>query len=111
MTTIQIIAVLFGLFMAYLSFVHFKRREFNTYQFIIWEILWTGFILITVLPDRFNYLTEKLGIARAFDLFAIIAFTVVLFLTFHNYLLISKIEKKIESKVRENALNDLTKKD
>lgn len=109
MTTIQIIAVFFGLFMGYLTFVHFKRREFNTYQFVIWEILWIGFILITILPNRFNYITEQLGIARAFDLFAIFAFIIILSLTFHNYLLINKIEKKIEQKVRDQALKSCDK--
>jgi len=109
MTITQIIAVSFGLFMAYLTFLHFKRNDFNRYQFIIWELLFIGFIIITILPDRFNFLLDRLGIARAFDLFAIIAFIVILFLTFYNYLKIIKIEKKIETKTREEALKDLKK--
>ena len=104
MTGIQIIAAAFGLLMAYLTFIHFKKKDFNRYQFVIWEILWFGFILVTLLPDKFNFFTEKLGIARAFDLFAIIAFVVILFLVFHNYLLITKFDRKIEKKTREKAL-------
>lgn len=107
MINIQIIASVFGLVMAYLSFLHYKRNEFNRYQFVIWELLWGGFIIVTLLPDRFNTITEKLGIARAFDLFAIGAFVVILFLTFHNYLLITKLEKRLEDRVRNNALDDL----
>lgn len=107
MTGIQIIAALFGLFMAYLTFTNFKRKNFNNYQLVIWEILWGGFILVTLLPDRFNLVIDRLGISRAFDLFSIIAFVIILFLTFHNYLLITKIEKKLETKVREQALKDL----
>lgn len=110
MTGIQIIAIFFGLFMAYLTFLHYKRKDLNRYQFVIWEILWAGFILVTLLPDKFNFITERLGIARAFDLFAIVAFVIILFLVFHNYLLITKIEKKIEKKVREKTLEDLNKK-
>ena len=109
MTTIQIIAGFFGLFMCYLSFLHFKRKEFNTYQFVIWEILWIGFILITIIPDKFNSITEKLGIARAFDLFAIIAFIIILSLVFHNYFLVVKLEKKLEDTTRKKALQEIKK--
>lgn len=108
MTNIQIIALIFGLVMVYLTFLHYKRKEFNRYQFVIWEILWFGFIVVTVLPDRFNLLTERLGIARAFDLFAIGAFVVVLSLSFHNYLLITKLEKRLENKVRQKALSEIS---
>lgn len=107
MINIQVIASIFGLVMAYLSFLHYKRKEFNHYQFVIWEILWVGFIIVTLLPDRFNVVTEKLGIARAFDLFAIGAFVVILSLTFHNYLLITKLEKRLEDRVRAKSLEDL----
>ncbi|EKD75938.1 MAG: hypothetical protein ACD_43C00272G0008 [uncultured bacterium] len=107
MMNIQVLASIFGLVMAYLSFLHYKRKEFNRYQFIIWEVLWCSFIVVTLLPDRFNLITEKLGIARAFDLFAIGAFIVIMFLTFHNYLLITKLEKRLEDRVRTNTLDDL----
>ncbi|MFA6474994.1 MAG: DUF2304 domain-containing protein [Patescibacteria group bacterium] len=109
MTNIQIIASVFGLVMMYLSFLHYKRHEFNRYQFVIWEILWLGFALVTLLPNRFNFVTEKLGIARAFDLFSIIAFVIILFLTFHNYLLVTKLEKRLENRVRDKALEPLKK--
>lgn len=109
MTTIQVIAVIFGLTMAYLTFLNFKRKDLNRYQFVIWEILFIGFIVVTLLPDKINFITEGLGIARAFDLFAIIAFTVILFLVFHNYLLVTKLERKLEKNTREKALKDLKK--
>lgn len=109
MTQIQIIASVFGLMMMYLSFLHYKRKEFNRYQFVIWELLWIGFVIVTLLPDRFNHVTERLGIARAFDLFSIIAFVLILFLTFHNYLLITKLEKRLEDRVRSSALDQIPK--
>ncbi len=109
MTNIQIIASIFGLIMIYLSFLHYKRHEFNRYQFVIWELLWAGFVLVTLLPDRFNTVTERLGIGRAFDLFSIIAFVLILFLTFHNYLLITRLEKRLEDRVRSTALDQLPK--
>ena len=111
MTTIQIIAAAFGLFMAYMTFTNYKRKTFNRYQFVVWELLWLGFFLVTLLPDKFNFITEKLGISNAFNLFSIIAFVIILFLVFHNYILITKLEKKLEKRVREEALKQLPGKE
>ena len=107
MIFVQLVSIGFGLFMAYLTFLHYKRKEFSAYQFIIWEGMFVSFIIVTLLPDRLNFLTEKLGISRAFDLFAVVAFVIILFLTFHNYLLVTKLEKKLETKVRDKALADV----
>ncbi len=107
MSNIQIIALVFGTVMVYLSFLHYKRKEFSRYQFVVWEVLWIGFVVVTLSPGRFNAVTERLGIARAFDLFAIVAFVIILFVTFHNYLLITKLQKKLETNVREKALDQL----
>ncbi|MFA5995903.1 MAG: DUF2304 domain-containing protein [Patescibacteria group bacterium] len=104
MTNIQIIALVFGFFMAYLSFLHYKRKTLSRYQFVLWEMLWFGLIAATILPDRFNFVTERLGIIRAFDLFSIIAFVIVLFLSFYNYLAVTKLNKRLENKVREKTL-------
>lgn len=109
MTSIQIIASAFSLFMIYLTFLHYKRDEFNKYQFIVWEILLVGFTLVIWAPNRLNFLTERLGISRAFDLFAVIAFIVILFLTYHNYSLLTKLEKRINKKISDNALDQLQK--
>lgn len=109
MTNIQIIAVLFGLFMMYLTFLHYKRKEFTSYQLVIWLTLWIAFVTVTMLPGRFDYITQRLGISRAFDLFAILAFVIILFLTFHNYLLITKLEKRLEDRVRASSLDTIKK--
>ncbi|MDP3970725.1 MAG: DUF2304 domain-containing protein [bacterium] len=104
MTNIQIVASIFGLAMIYMTFLQYKRGAFNRYQFVIWVVLFLSFVIVIWLPDKFNFITERLGISRAFDLFSIIAFVIILFLTFHNYLLITRIEKRLETKVREKTL-------
>ncbi len=108
-TGVQILGTIFGLFMFYFSFLHFKRREFNLYQLIIWETLWFSFLIAVIFPGNVNIFTERLGITRAFDLFAIVAFMVILSLSFHNYVLLARLERKIEKQVREQALSQLPK--
>lgn len=106
---IQILGILFGMSMLYLSFLHFKRKEFNAYQFFIWGVLWIGFIVVVLFPKSLNVFVQRLGVIRAFDLFSVVAFIVVFSLAFHNYVLIARLEKKLERRVREKALSDLQK--
>lgn len=107
MKGIQVIAIIFALGMVYYSFLHYKRKEFNLLQVLFWEIIWGVFIFITIFPNTVNHLTEKLGIARAMDLFMITGFIVVTFLTFYSYAKVKKLEKKLEDYVRKEALRDL----
>lgn len=106
---VQILGIIFGLFMAYLSFFHYRRRVFNKAQFLFWTILWLGFVVIVIFPEIVQGITKKLGAVRTMDLLAIVAFMFVTFLTFYNYLTLNKIKQKLEKTVREEALKDLQK--
>ncbi len=107
---IQFLGLIFGLLMAYLSFLHYKRREFGKIQFISWEIIWFGFILVIIFPKITNVLFQELGIGRAMDFFIIIGFLFFTFLTFFSYTNINKIKASLEKQVREEALKDLDEK-
>lgn len=105
---IQIIGAVFGISMAYLTFLYYKRNEFGKIQMFFWEILWIGFIFLTLFPQTANIAMERLGVSRAMDLFIILGFIFVAVLTFHNYVKVNKLEKKLENAVRKESLQNLT---
>jgi len=107
---VQIIGVIFGLFMAYFSFIYFKREQFSLPILIFWEILWVALIFVTIFPASTNFFLEKLGLTRAMDLFMILGFMVILGLSFYNYIIIARLRKEIEKVVRKEALRDFRKK-
>lgn len=107
---IQFLGLVFGLLMAYLSFLHYKRREFEKSQFILWEIIWLGFIVVIVFPKITDVLFQKLGIGRAMDFFIIIGFIFFTVLTFYNYTNISKVKLGLENRIREEALKNIDNK-
>jgi len=107
---IQILGVIFGLLMAYLCFLHYKRREFGGIQFLFWEILWIGFIFVIIFPKITNILVQELSITRAMDFFIILGFMFITSLTFYNYVTISKIKRRLEEEVRRDALKSLDNK-
>lgn len=107
---VQIITVLFALFMIYVAFLHFKRKEINGLETFFWLILWVGFMILTLFPKILESISQLLFFARVMDLLMILAFMILAFLGFQNYICNRKMEKKIEELVRKEALKDVKNK-
>ncbi len=107
---IQIIAILFALGMAYLSYSHYRRKEFNGREVSLWMLLWAGFVFITIFPNSVDFLVRTFQLTRTLDLIMIIGFFIVIALTFRNYYITERLERKLEHYVRSEALEELKKK-
>ena len=104
MIGIQILGVLFGLFMLYYTFLSFKRKEFRKGEFIAWIFLWILFVIVTVFPGLLDPIVASLSISRTMDFFIIIGFMFLIGLGFYSYRITRKNQKKIENIVREIAI-------
>ncbi len=107
---VQIIGVLFAVFMAYFTFIYFKRSEFSLPVLIFWELLWIALVFVTVLPTSTNFFLEKLGFTRAMDFLTVLGFMFVLGLSFYNYVVLARMRRKMDQLVRKDALRDLKQK-
>ncbi len=101
---IQILGVLFGLFMMYYTFLQYKRREFTIKEYSFWFLFWGAFVAITLFPQVLDPVLSTLNIARALDFFIIGGFLFLIFVTFYTYTLIRKNQKKLEEVVRNIAI-------
>jgi hypothetical protein len=101
---IQILGVLFGLFMMYYTFLHYKRKEFTIKEYGFWFIFWGLFVIITLFPQVLDPVLETLSISRALDFFIIGGFLFLIFVTFYTYTVVRKTQKKLEEVVRNVAL-------
>lgn len=107
---IQILGVFFGVFMAYFSFVYFKRREFSLGVLIFWEVLWLALIFVSIFPHSTNFFLQQLGLIRAMDLFMVLGFIIAFGLLFYNYVVVQRLRKKMEKVVRKEALRGIKSK-
>ena len=106
---IQILGVIFGLGMLYLTYVYLRRKEFSIRDTIFWTIIWLGFVLLVIFSSSANILLESLHIYRAMDLFTMIGFVVMSMVLFHLYVSYKRVNKKIENLTRKIAIsNDKT---
>ncbi len=107
MIGLQFVAIIFALWMLYFSYLHYRRHEFNRLEFIVWEILWIGLMVVVVLPNSVKFLLKAFSITRTFD-FVVIAGIMVLFgLTFRIYVLQKRLDKKIQDLVRSSSLKNI----
>lgn len=106
---IQIIATFFGLVWSYFTFLAFKRSELTIREFIGWEILWIGFILVSIFPTEFELFSGSLGAIRPMDLYSVLGFIVVLSISFYTYVNLDRLRKKVEKTIRDLALDEVRK--
>jgi hypothetical protein len=104
-TGIQILGILFGLFMIYLTYIYQKRRELSAKEGLFWSALWVAFVLISVVPSALNFLVKDvLSMSRPLDFLIIVGFMFLIGVTFYNYRSLKRSERRLEEIVRKIAI-------
>lgn len=103
---VQIVGILFGLFMMYYTFLHYKRGELTSKNWTFWLILWSLFIIVTLFPQLLDPFVVKLHLARTMDLFIILGFMFLVGISVYTNIMLRKNQKKIEDIVRAIALQN-----
>ena len=107
---VQILAVAFGLFMAYLAFVHYKQQNIGRRELLVWLAVWFSMIYFALFPKVLDPLLARLFVTRAMDLIMIIGFIILAYLGFQNHIGIKSLQRQIESLVRQKTLKNARKK-
>src|SRR3989344_5626235 len=105
MLGIQIVGVVFGVFMLYFTFLQLKRNEFTIFESGGWFMLWLTILFVTLFPASLDLFVSKiLNLNRTLDFFIICGFLFLVFAAFFNYTKTRKNDKKIERIVSKLAL-------
>lgn len=107
---IQLIGMIFGLGILYISFISFKKREFTLNEWGFWTLLGTAFIIVTLFPGILDPIVESLNIARTMDLLIVLGFMFLTGATFYIYTVARKTQKNMEELVRKLALKEPKKR-
>ena len=100
---IQILGVLFGVFMLYYTFLQMKRKDFTTKEYSFWMILWAIFLIVTIFPGLLDPIVESLSLVRTMDFFIILGFMFLIGAIFYTYTLVRKNQRRVEEIVRKIA--------
>jgi hypothetical protein len=104
---IKLIGIAFSLFMAYCTFLNYRKKEFNRIQFLFWEAVWVCMLLVVFFTNIAAEAVKAIGFMRVMDFLTVAGFIVVILLSFHNYSSLNKIKKQLEKSVRREALKDI----
>jgi hypothetical protein len=106
---VQIIAILFAIFMLYVAFLHLKQKNINRKEYTLWMFIWLSFIFFTLFPQVLTPVLKELFIFRAMDLLMIIAFMILTYLGFKNHIGVKNLERQIEIIIRQKATKNAKK--
>ena len=106
---IQFLGVIFGLLMIYFTFVKFKRKEFAELEFLFLSLGWVILIFVAIIPSILDIIIAPLNFYRRLDFFVVFGFFILLGISFYNYGIMKKLEKKLVFFVRKEAINNKIK--
>lgn len=110
LTGIQIFGILFALLMIYTTFLHQRRKEFTTKEYLFWLGAWIIFMALVIFPTSLDLLIKDvLNIGRRLDFYIIIGFMFLIGISFHTYTTMRKTQNKVEKIVRKIAIEGYKK--
>ncbi|MBT7903302.1 DUF2304 domain-containing protein [Candidatus Woesearchaeota archaeon] len=102
---IQILGVLFVLFMAYLTFLHQKRKNICKKETIMWIFVWIVALILFIIPNILDFFVKGvLQLERRIDFFIIIGIMFFMGLSYYDHIMTNKTQKKVEYLVRKIAI-------
>ena len=101
---VQILGILFGLFMLYMTFLHRKRNEFTLKEFLAWAVAWIVFMVLTLFPKIIDSVVFRVGFARTLDAYIILGFLFLIGMMFYTYSIVRINQNRIEEIVRKIAI-------
>lgn len=104
---VQILGVLFALFMIYITFLHQRRNEFTAKESIFWFGTWICFLLLVIFPIPLDFfIKDVLDFGRRMDFYIVIGFMFLIGTTFYIYVLVRIYQNKVDKLVRKIAIDD-----
>jgi len=111
MLGVQILGVLFAMFMMYLAFLNKKRSHFTNKEYFAWMFLWIVFVLITIFPTALSgFVVDIIALQRPLDFYIITGFMFLIGSLFYTYALVRQNQRKLEEIVRKAAIESAEKK-
>ncbi len=102
---VQILGVLFSLFMMYYTFLHYKKKEFTVKESGFWFLVWIAFLIVALFPQLLDPILSTLKIARTLDFLIIVGFMFIIATIIYIYSIVRINQKMIDSIVRKVAFD------
>lgn len=106
MIAIQIMAVTIAILVLYINYVNYRRHDLSVVSFLFWSIIWVALIVSSLYPQLFDFATYRFHLARRFDFVMVVGFLIIFVVTYHSFLLINRLDRRIEDFIRRQAIKE-----
>lgn len=106
---IQIIILVFILFVLSRTILRFKKGDITLKELIGWFLFWLIVMAAVIWPKNTDVLAKLVGVSRGADLLVYLSIVVIFFVIFKIIVKLQKIDKEITKIVREVTLRDYDK--
>ena len=100
---VQIIGIVFSFSMIYLAILHFRRKEINLKEMMVWFTTWSFVLVVTLFPDIIQTFSRSFLFVRLFDMMVCGAFILVIVLASKAYIKANKMENKLNEFIDNDA--------
>ena len=105
MYIVQVVTLAIVLALMAYVFEKYRRREIEWGDFLFWEVILIGLLLVSVFPIRLaNEIRNILGLGRGLDALFVVAIGVAYLLIFRVYLAVDRTEREITELTRKVAI-------
>lgn len=101
---IQILAVVFGLVMLFMTYYSLKKKQFSAWDFMLWAVVWIGFTLAVIFPTSLKVVLQTFGVISVVQLFSILGMMFIFVVVFFLYKTVKKNNRQVEEIVTKMAL-------
>lgn len=106
---IQIILLLFILFVLSRIILQFRKGATTLKETIFWTTLWILVALAVIFPKTTDLFAKALGVGRGADLLVYLAVIFLFYLIFRIFIRLERIERDITKIIRKIALDEKLK--
>ena len=107
MTITQLLALLFGLFMLFMTWRFYRRRRLSWVEFALWFTLWCGLVVAILLFNTIARFSQDVLQVEPFDLFVLVAILVLFIIAFAFHGQLKVQQKKMLEVTEELAKREL----
>lgn len=101
---VQFIGIFFGLLMIYFSYVYYRRNSYSWKSYLLWCLIWIGFIFLVIFPQTVYGVMQVLEIRRTADFFVMAGLLLFASILFYLYAIVKTTEKKMQQLTRAFAI-------
>ena len=107
---LQLIGLLFSVFMLYITFTHFKRGDLTSKDLTLWGISWIILALFVMFPGIFEGFAHSLSIKGTLQLIILVSIGFLFIVSFAVYQKMRLQEIKVNKLISAVALKENEKK-